>query len=124
MWLLLVVALSWVAMSVPIAAALGAPASLAAMRPGGGPWAVAMSGASVGTVVGAIVVFGVGLGGALRLRTAPKRRVVTSVTAVALVIAVLGPMGREAVDLKGLEGDPFAVVIQATWQGLQSIVAE
>ena len=36
---------------------------------------------------------------------------------------VFGPLGRDRVDLAGLERDPFAVVVQGIWEGLQALGA-
>ena len=121
MWFLLAMALVWVGASVPVAAALGAPASLAELREHGGVLAVVQAGASPATLLGAAVAVGAGLVSPRLLHRAPSRRVVPVAIIVGAVVAVAGPIGRESLSLGGLERDPFAVIIQATWQGLQTI---
>jgi hypothetical protein len=121
MWCLLGLALLWVGASVPIAAALGAPSSLSEIRQGGGTLAVLLAGATPASVLGALLAMGVGITGPIVLRRAARRRVLSVALTVAILITVVGPIGRETLDLDGLERDPFAVIIQATWQGLQTV---
>lgn len=121
MWFLLAMALVWVGASVPIAAVLGAPASLAELREHGGVLAVAQAGASPASLLGAAVAVGVGLVSPRLLHRAPSRRVVPVAIIAGVVVAVAGPIGRDSLALGGMERDPFAVIIQATWQGLQTI---
>lgn len=123
MWLVLGLALLWTAASVPMAAVLGAPQSLADLRAAGGVMAVVNDGLSWTTGTGALVVMAVGLGGAMGLARAPRRRVMSVAVALMVAIAVFGPMGRGQVDLAGLERDPFAVIIQGIWEGLRALGA-
>lgn len=123
MWLVLGLALLWVAASVPMVAALGAPESLAALRAAGGVMAVLSEGLSLASGLGALVVLAVGLGGAVALGHAPRQRVAPVAIVLMVAVAVFGPMGRDQVDLGGLERDPFAVVIQGIWASLQALGA-
>ena len=123
MWLVMGLLLLWAAASVPIASALGAPQSLAALRAAGGVMAVVHDGLSWTSALGALVVVAVGLGSAMGLARAPRRRVVPVAVVLMVTIAVFGPMGRDQVDLAGLDRDPFAVIIQGIWEGLQALGA-
>lgn len=114
-------ALLWVALSVPIAKALGGPATIAQLREAGGTWALVLSGLDLSSALGLILVVAIGVGSALKLRRAERKRVLLPVSILALLIAIVGPLGRDTIASTGLELDPFAVVIQATWQGLQSV---
>ena len=122
MWLVFVLALVWVALSVPIARALGAPASLATLRVAGGVTAVVLSGLTLKTGLGAALVLGVGIGAAVGLQWAPRRRVAALALALLAIVAVFGPLGRDRVDTAGLEGDPFGVIIQGLGQGLRGLI--
>ena len=121
MWFLLGLALLWVGASVPIAAVLGAPASLAEIRELGGVLAVITQGATPGSVVGALVAMAIGVVSPVVLHRAPRQRVVSLALILGIAIAIAGPMGRDRLELNGLEREPFAVIIQSTWQGIQSI---
>ena len=121
MWCVYALALSWVALSLPIAAALGAPGTIAEMRQAGGVIALVVQGLSVPSMLGLCLVLALGGVAPLKLRRWPSRRVLIPALLLALVITILGPSGRDALELSGLERDPFAVVIQGIWQGLQSI---
>ena len=121
MWFLLGLALLWVGASVPVATVLGAPASLAELRELGGVLAVIAQGATPGAIVGALVAMAIGLASPIALHRAPRQRVVSLAVVLGLIIAIAGPMGRDGLQLSGLERDPFAVIIQSTWQGIQSI---
>ena len=114
-------ALLWVALSVPIAKALGGPATIAQLREAGGTWALVLSGLDLSSALGLILVVAIGVGSAMKLRRAERKRVLLPVSILALLIAIVGPLGRDTIASTGLELDPFAVVIQATWQGLQSV---
>ena len=120
MWFMLFLALLWVSMSVLIAGLFGAPVGLAEMRAEGGPIAAALKGASVSTSGGALVTLVIGLSAPLKLARAPRRRVLPPTLVLFVVVAFLGPVGRDALELQGLGADPFAVIIQATWQGMQA----
>ena len=121
MWFLLGLALLWVGASVPVAAVLGAPASLAELRELGGVLPVITKGATPGAIVGALVAMAIGLASPIALHRASRQRVVSLALVLGLIIASAGPMGRDSLELSGLERDPFAVIIQSTWQGIQSI---
>jgi hypothetical protein len=121
MWFMLALALLWVGASVPVAAVLGAPASLAEIRQQGGILAVLEAGATPASVLGALVAMGIGLASPRLLHRAPRRRVVSVAVMLGILIAVAGPIGRQRLALGGLERDPFAVIIQATWQGFQAV---
>ena len=119
MWLVFVMALAWVAMSVPMAAVLGAPAPLAEIRASGGASAVMWAGLDLKTGAGAGVTVGGGLLSATLLIRAPRMRVIRTAILIGAMIAIGGPMGRDHVELEGLERDPFAVVIQGLGRGVQ-----
>ncbi|MDP6943026.1 MAG: hypothetical protein QF464_02655 [Myxococcota bacterium] len=122
MWLVLTLALGWAAAAVPISQALGAPAGLAAMRQAGGVGAVVASGLTVETFVGAGIVLAAGFGGAVWLTKAGRRRTLTLAVVLMGIVGVFGGMGRDQVDLRGLERDPFAVVIQTSAEGLKAVL--
>jgi len=121
MWLVLGLALIWTAASVPIAAALGSPETIVAMRAAGGVMAVVTDGLSLASGLGAVAVMALGIGGALVLARAGRRRALRVAVSLVAAIGVFGPLGRDRVDLAGLERDPFAVVIQGIWEGLRAL---
>ncbi len=121
MWFFFGLALLWVTLSVPIASVLGAPATIAELRAAGGTWALILSGLDPASALGMLLVGALGAGSAHRLQRAERRRVVPPAALIALLIAMLGPSGRAEIATTGLGLDPFAVIIQATWQGIQSV---
>ena len=56
-----------------------------------------------------------------RRQLVPAAPVVPVAAVLVVTIAVFGPMGRDQVDLVGLDRDPFAVIIQGIWEGLQAL---
>ena len=121
MWFLHGLALLWVAASVPIAARLGAPSSLLELRQAGGVTAVIASSLSVKTGAYGLALFIFGFASAFALQRVARGRVITMAIILGAFIATAGPMARESYDLGGLERDPFAIVIQSIWQGLEAI---
>ena len=122
MWLVFGLVMLWVAASVPIARALGAPPSLAALREAGGVTAVVLSGLDLTTALGSAIVLAVGVGSAVRLERASRRRVLSLAALVLALVAVLGALARDRVDTAGLEGDPFGVIIQGLGQGFRALL--
>ena len=121
LWFLHGLALLWVAASVPIAAGLGAPSSIIELRQAGGVQALILDNLDLRTSFASLAVFSLGLASPVALRRAPRSRLLLMSGLFGAFVAIAGPLGREAHDLKGLERDPFAIVIQSIWQGIEAL---